>query len=412
MLQLNATVAVAAAIVLFLGLISRRIETAPVSRPLLAMSAGIAAGPIALGWILPQDWGHAETILREAARFALAISVTGIAIRTPRENFSKLARPWAVLLTLGMLAMWTVSAGLGWALLPFSPLVLLVLGACVTPTDPVVSSSIVTGKAAETALPDRTRSLLSLESGANDGLGYLIVLLPITFLLHPTTGWSRFLTDVFLIGVCAAVILGGILGWATARVLHWASAVGWVEQHSLLGMTVAMSFLALTGAKLVGSDGILAAFAAGMAFNLTIDRKHDFEEQNVQETISKLFNLPIFLVFGAMLPIAGWMALGWPALVFAVGVLLLRRPLAVLLCWPALGCGLMPRDKLFLGWFGPVGVAAIYYALHTVEKTGDHEVWHLVSLVVAFSVLLHGVTSGPGLALYRRVSIAAGEDAA
>lgn len=406
--QLNTAVALAAATVLFLGLISRRIETAPVSRPLLAMALGILAGPVWLGWLKPEDWGAPEIILREAARFALAISVTGIAIRTPVEDFRALARPWAVLLTLGMAGMWAVSAGLGWMFLSLSPLVLLTLGACVTPTDPVVSSSIVTGNAAEEILPDRTRSTLSLESGANDGLGYLIVLLPMGFIVHPVEGWSWFLGHVLLVGVLLAVVIGGILGWITARLLSVASSRRWVEEHSLLGMTVALSLLALTGAKLVGSDGILAAFAAGMGFNLSIDRKEAFDEQNVQETISKLFNLPIFVIFGAMIPVSGWMILGAPALTFAIAVLALRRPLAVLLCWPVLGAGLLTRDKLFLGWFGPVGVAAIYYALHTSEKTGDPVIWHITSLVVATSVLIHGLTSGPGLKAYRRAAPEAG----
>lgn len=402
--QLHTVVAMAAATVLFLGLISRRMETAPVSLPLLAMAAGILAGPVWLGWLAPEAWGAPETILREATRLALAISVTGIAIRTPASDFRALARPWAVLLTLGMAGMWAVSAGLGWIVLSLPPLVVLTLGACVTPTDPVVSSSIVTGNAAEETLPDRTRSTLSLESGANDGLGYLIVLLPMGFIVHPAEGWSWFLGHVFFVGVLLAVAFGGALGWVTARVLSLASSRRWVEEHSLLGMTVALSLLALAGAKLIGSDGILAAFAAGMAFNLTIDRKKAFEEQNVQEAISKLFNLPVFVVFGAMIPVSGWMALGAPALIFAVAVVALRRPLAVLLCWPVLGGGLLTRDKLFLGWFGPVGVAAIYYALHTSEMTGDPVIWHLASLVVALSVVVHGLTSGPGLKAYGRAS--------
>ncbi len=129
-----------------------------------------------------------------------------------------------------------------------------------TPTDPVVASSIVTGGLAERSLPDRLRSTLSLESGANDGLAYLIVL------------------------------------------LHRADLAGWVEKHSPLGLSVALSVFVVTAAKLLGSDGILAAFAAGAAFNLTIDRSVAYEEQNVQEAIGRLFTLPIFILFGAMLP--------------------------------------------------------------------------------------------------------------
>lgn len=409
--QINVTVAIAALAVLVLGLISRRIQSAAVSRPLIALAAGALVGPIGLHWIRPDEWGHSDAILRETARFALAISVTGIAIRTPAESFRALAGPWAVLLTLAMIAMWAVSSAVGWLVLSLSPLVLLTLGACVTPTDPVVSSSIVTGSAAEETLPDRTRSTLSLESGANDGLGYLIVLLPLTFILHPAEGWGHFWTTVFLRGVVLAALVGLVIGWLTARLLRWSDHHKWVEEHSLLGMSVAMSLFALTASKLLGSDGILAAFVAGAAFNLTVDRQEDFEEQNVQETISKLFNLPVFVVFGAMLPVGEWMGLGWSGVAFAAGVLLLRRPLAILVCWPLLRAGLVARDKVFLGWFGPIGVAAIYYALHVLHETGNPAVWHVTSLVVAASVVVHGITSGPGLALYRRASGDLGQSA-
>lgn len=296
-----------------------------------------------------------------------------------------------------------MSSLFGWGALALPPLVALAFGAAVALTDPVVASSVVTGSAAEETLPDALRSTLSLESGANDGLGHLIVMLPLSF-MHPGDALANWLFDVVVVGVLLAVAIGAALGRVVAWLTERAHGAGWVENHSLLGLTVALSLLSVAAAKLAGSDGILAAFAAGVAFNLTIDRQDDLEEQNVQETIAKLFSLPVFLIFGAMLPVEEWLSLGLPVLWAALGVVLLRRSLALALSGPLLGAGLLRRDVVFLGWFGPIGVAAIYYALHVEEKIREPFVWHAASLVIVSSVVLHGLTSGPALRLYNRRS--------
>ncbi|WP_175484548.1 cation:proton antiporter [Palleronia marisminoris] len=404
--QVNTAIALAGFVVVIAGLISDRLGSLPMAKPIIAMTMGIVAGPEVLRWLQPQDWPHSRLILKEAARFTLAISVFGIALRTPKESYRHLLRPLGLLLTVGMLVMWLVSAGLAWLFLGISPLMALLLGAIVTPTDPVVASSIVTGSAAERSLPDRLRSTLSLESGANDGLAYLIVLLPILLISHGTSSgaFDRWLVDVLLVGVVLAVVVGLVIGYVAAVALHHADELGWVGKTSLISLSVALSLVVVSTAKLVGSDGILAAFAAGAAFNFGVDRGEEFEEQQVQEGISKLFNLPVFTIFGAMLPWREWFGLGWQVPAFAVAIVLLRRPIALLVTGRWLGAGLVGRDAAFLGWFGPVGVAAIYYALHAEERLRDPATWHVASLVIVVSILVHGVTSGPGLAAYRRAS--------
>ena len=397
--QFNLAIAACAAVVVALGLVSGRIQRAPVSRPLLALLAGVALGPVALGLLTPEEWPDETRILREVARFALAVSVFGIALRTPAPDIRGLLRPVGLLLTLGMLAMWAVSAGLAWAVLGVSPLVALAVGAVVTPTDPVVASSIATGTAAERALPDRLRSTLSLESGANDGLGYLVVLLPVVLMGSAADPWSRWAVDVVLVGVVLAVTIGVAVGWVVARLVRAADAWAWIDRKSLLGLSVALSFLVLTLAKLAGSDGILAAFAAGIAFRLTVNYDAEYDEQEVQESIAKLLNLPVFVILGAALP---WQAWTGATAAFALLVLALRRPVALLALGPFLGAGLRRRDTVFLGWFGPVGVAALYYSLLVQERTGDPAAWHAASLTIAASVLIHGLTSGPGLGVYER----------
>ncbi len=402
MRQLDMTIAVAALTVILVATLSARLERAPASRPMLALLLGLAAGPQAFGLLRPDLWPDPHLILKEAARLTLAISVAGIAIRTPFEHLRPLLRPLGLLLTLGMLAMWAVSAGLAWGFLGVAPLTALLIGAAVTPTDPVVASSIVTGATAEAVLPERLRSLMSLESGANDGLAYAIVLLPALLMTEPDQAWETWLLDTVVVGVGFAAAIGAGLGWAAARALRRSGRLGWIARSSLLGFTLALSFAAVSLAKLFGSDGILAAFAAGLTFNGLVDRRHHDEAVEVQEAIVSLLTLPVFVLFGAMLPWSSWLSLGWPALGLAAATLALRRPAAVALATLFAGREIPRRDRLFLGWFGPIGVAALYYAIHGHEETGDPTLWPAVSLMVAASVLAHGLTSWPGLASYRR----------
>jgi len=401
MQQLHITMALAAAIVVALGLTSKPMQNLPVSRPLLALAAGCAAGPGALHLLRPADWGDPHLILKEAARLTLAMSVMGVALRVPVRDLPRLRRPLLLLLGPGLVLMWGISSGLASMAFGLAPLIALSLGAAVAPTDPVVAASIVTGRVAEDTLPLDTRTILSAESGANDGLAYLLVMLPLLVLTSGAdAGLTRFLTHTIPVGVLLAVVLGAALGGLVAVALRTGDRRGWVSHSSVLGLTVALSVLAVSGAHALGSDGILAAFAAGLTFNALVDRRAEMEDENVQEAVVKLFTLPVFVLTGVLLPFGDWVELGWPLPAFVLAVMALRRPLTLALLAPFLR--MRRRDVLFTGWFGPVGIAAIYYALHAEEMLRDPRIWTVTSAVVAVSVLLHGVTASPGTKLYGR----------
>ena len=104
------------------------------------------------------------------------------------------------------------------------------------------------------------------------------------------------------------------------------------------------------------------------------------------------------------LPWEGWLGLGWRGLLLVVAVLLLRRLPTVLALRPLLGpLRRQTKDVLFLGWFGPIGAAALYYAAFSLRETGIKEAWVIGSLVICASVLVHGVTATPLTKLYGRL---------
>lgn len=402
MQQLNLSLAIIGLTAVLVALLSNLIKRSPLSEPLFAVLVGIAVGPYAAGLVDLAKWGEPMVILEQAARLTIAISIMGIALRLERKSLHVLLKPVGWVLTAGMIGMWLVSSLIGWVL-GLSLWAALLLGAMLTPTDPVIASSVVTGQFAKTKLPVRIRNGLSLESGANDGLAFLFVMLPIFMMQHtPAEATSKWLVDVLLIGVLAAAALGVVVGFAAAKLLSLADQRGWMASSSVLGYTVAFSLFTLGAAKLAGADALISVFAAGLTFNLCSDGQEEQEEDSIQEAVAKLFTLPMFVIFGISLPFGIWADAGWGLAVLVGLVLLLRRPPILALLYPAMKSHYNKQDIAFLGWFGPVGIAAIYYSTLAHKHLGDPMYWNVTSAVVFGSIVLHGITAAPLTRLHHR----------
>lgn len=206
----------------------------------------------------------------------------------------------------GMVGMWLVSGAVASLLLDVSLWIALLVGAIVTPTDPVLAETIVTGSVATENIPRPIRSVLTGESGANDGLAYPLVFLPVLVLERsPEGAIVGWLVETLLWEVGAAVVIGAAVGAAAGWIERESHDHAFVEETSLLSATVAFTFAVLGGVKLLGSDGILAAFVAGLLFDQFANAGDEAEEQKVQEAVLRLFTVPIFVIFGLMLPWIG-----------------------------------------------------------------------------------------------------------
>ncbi len=401
--QLNIVLVAVGGLVLLLGLLSGLVRRSVLSEPLLALLVGVLLGPRVLALLDLADWGKQELILEQAARLTLAIGLMGVALRLPKGDPIRRWRSLVVLLGLVMPLMWLVSGLLVFVLLGLPFWVAMLTGAVVTPTDPIVSSSIVTGSVAQRNLPDDVRHTISAESGANDGLAYPFVLLPILMLAHPPgEALLHWVTRTLVWEVLGAALFGILAGYAAGWLLEWAEAKRSVEETSFLAYTLALSLTVLGAAKLLGTDGILAVFVAGVAFDMAVGSEEREREERVQEAVNRFFTLPIFVLLGLSLPWEGWAKLGWRAPVLILAVLLLRRLPALLGLHPLLGRVRGIREALFMGWFGPIGVAALFYASFSLSRTGHEEVWTVASLLIIASVLAHGLTATPLTRLYGR----------
>lgn len=388
--------------------LSARLRRMPLSEPLLALVVGVLLGPAVLGVLkMPTILDDHETF-HDAAELLLGVSVMGVALRYPFAHVRRQVGPVVLLLVVAMPLMALISAGLAWGILGMSVAAALLVGTAVAPTDPVLASSVVTGTPAEEDLPERDREVLSLESGSNDGLGLALVLVAVAF-AGPMTGTEALGEMAWQ--VLGAVALGVVLGWLAGRAIRSGEEHGATSHGPMLLFTLVLALAVLGVSGLLHLDGILAVFVSGLAFNLTVSGSERTAELEIDEAVNRFAVLPVFLLLGAALPWAEWGVLGWAGVLLAVAVLLLRRLPVILLLKRPLRLGW--ADAAYLGWFGPVGVSAIFYLTLEAKDLGLRpDVLAAGTLIVVASTIAHGLTGSPGRVLYKRVTADRAERAA
>ena len=394
----EAWLAVGAGLGIAVSAVSRKLDELPLSEPLVGLLVGVLLGPRMAG-VLELPAGAQDRILLVAAELTLAIALMAIALRYPMGEVRDRARNVAWLVLLVMPAMALLGAAVSWLVLDVSLGLALVIGAALSPTDPVLASSVVTGEPASRTLPVGLRQNLSLESGVNDGLALPLVVLA-----------AAVVTGAAMAGTVAGALweLAGAvaLGWLLGRLAAWVLAVAVRHRdidlsHELL-YSLVLAFATLGVANLLGVGGLLAVFVTGLVFNAHTSDEERRQEETIDEGVNRILILPLFVLLGVALPWEGWAELGWRGPALAAAVLVLRRLPAVLALRPLVGARSW-LDAAWLGWFGPVGVTAVFYLLHLRELgVTAPVVWEAGSLVVTASILAHGLTASPARALYGR----------
>lgn len=397
--MLNVALAVTMGLALVMGLFTDVLHRRWISEPALAMGVGVLVGPAALGWL---DVGAAgvdtHQLLEQAARLTLAVVLISVAIQLPHRFLLTHWRAVTLLVGPVMVGMWLTASALLWLVLGLDVLTAALIGAVLTPTDPVLAGGIVAGRMARRHLPARMRNLVSAESGANDGAAYLLLMLPVLLMVRGEQAGGagavlgEWLLRTLLWEVTVAVVVGAALGYVVGRVQNDSARRKLSEPGPLLSVMLALCLMVTGLVRLLGSDEILSIFAAGVTLDL-VRTKVQEQEEHIQRTVQQVVQVPVFVLLGAALPWAAWAELGGWNMAAAVAVLALRRLPVVWLMRRRLG---LARDEAaFAGWFGPIGVAAIYYAMLAEGRTGSELVWPVASLVIAASVLAHGFTATP-----------------
>jgi NhaP-type Na+/H+ or K+/H+ antiporter len=373
-----------------LALVSVPIREVPFSEPMAALLLGIVVGPAVLG-VLEVSASTRDVLLLEGTRILLAASVMAAALRFPTSGLRSMLRPVGLLL-LVVMPLAAALAGVSALALGLPLALAFLVGACLAPTDPVLAASVVSGAPAERDLPGRLRRLLTLESGANDGLALAVVGIAVAAVLpgkHLTHALQALAWEV-VAGTLIGLAVGLLAGWG----LRCATAHRDLGRGPELLFTLLLALATLGVARVAATDGVLAVFVAGLAYNRLVSGSERGVQSGIDEAVNRFAVLPVFILLGSTLPWAELRTFGWPALAFVAGVLLLRRPVLVLLL--ARPTGLRLPDAAFTGWFGPMGVSALFYLGHSLhEGVGDPRLYAAVSLAVAASVVAFGVTQAP-----------------
>lgn len=375
-------------------LVARRLSASIVTAPMVFIALGAT---LSVSGFFPKE--QSETLLHPVAEFTLVVLLFLDAAQVDLGALRQ-RHVWPVrMLALGLPLMIVMGTGAAILLFPGQPIIVLALVAAIlAPTDAALGQAVVV----DPQVPVRPRRALIVESGLNDGLALPAVLLFASLTAH-TGAQSGIEWVVFGL---KQVVLGPVAG----------VAVGLAGGHALLaaksrGMTAetfeGIAALALAGsaffaAGLIGGNGFIAAFAAGLSFGAVVKGQCKFVFE-FTEGEGQILAWGSFLLLGAALVPEAIAHLSWPMLALILLSLVVIRPLAI---WAALiGTDAAPMTRAFFGWFGPRGLATALFALLAVEHL-DHELADFVLFTainaVWISAVLHGVTSAPGARWYAR----------
>lgn len=274
------------------------------------------------------------------------------------------------------------------------------LAAILAPTDAALGQAVVSDE----AVPVRIRQAINVESGLNDGIALPVVL----FLASAASAAQQSSTGDWLAFAAGQLILGPIVGAAIgfcgARALDVAAEREW-STTAFQGIgVISVALLAFVVAELVGGNGFIAAFIGGMVFGNSVRHPCTFLFE-FMATEGELLVLITFLVLGAVMLPDALQHLNWTWVLYATLSLTLVRMIPIGLS--LLGTGIRLPSYLFLGWFGPRGLASILFALlilEDAELVHGHELLSVTIITVVLSALLHGITAAPLAKAYGKMT--------
>jgi NhaP-type Na+/H+ or K+/H+ antiporter len=386
--------AVLALFVFSYSLVAGRLGSTPISGPMIFVLAGLAMGPFWLGWF---DGDATRTELRVLADLTLATVLFLDASNADLGTLKRHLRIPSRMLLLGlpgaMLLGGVVAAAL-FDVLTWTQAA--ILGVMLSSTDAALGKAVVTNP----AVPARLREGLNFESGLNDGLAvpFLFVFIALATATGETgsTGALALQLVAEELGIGLAVGLG--LTFLASYTLRWCMHRGWMTEIWTQVTLVALAIACFAVASSLDGSGYIAAFSGGLLFGALVKSggKSDTEGMELTgEAIGETLALMTWMLFGAVVVselAEGWT---WSVLLYAALSLTLVRMLPVyLVLW---GTGESASSKLFLGWFGPRGLASIVFAVIVLNEAVPNG--QFIALVVATTVLLsliaHGVSANP-----------------
>ncbi|OAA55080.1 Na(+)/H(+) antiporter 1 [Cordyceps fumosorosea ARSEF 2679] len=454
--ELNIVLGVLGSFIILYGVISVKIKQAwYLGEALPAVALGVILGPIAARFLDSERWGSAESgqtnaITLGVTRVMIGVQLVIAGYQLPAKYNWVRWKEMALCLLPIMTIMWLCTTLCILASVPkVTLLAALVIGSCVTCTDPILSQAIAKGPFADKYVARPLREIISSEAGANDGFGFPFLLLAVYLIRHAdssgvgtkeaATGavaeasgeavkmilaraeeevgrlgggvgvaMKNWLVETWLYIVLLSIAYGAVVGFGSCKVVN-----KWIDSESYLLFPAALGFFLVGTCGAIGTDDLLACFVAGNALNWDGEYLEETEKRHdeVNSCIDVLLNFGGFMYIGTIIP---WSDFNDPdgtgltygrLVLLGILVILFRRIPAILMTYK-----LMPavctnwKEALFMGYFGPIGAGAVFYLEHSKHLfpklgEGDEEETNLarasgpvVYWLVLFSIVVHGLS--------------------
>jgi sodium/hydrogen antiporter len=387
------------------SLFSKSLNRTLLTAPMLFTAAGVVTAALDIG---DRDSGVRLGGFLHGAELGLVLLLFTEASKTSLAVLRRLGSLPTRLLSLGMLLTILLAGGAALLVLPgISLWQAAILAAIVAPTDAGLGQVVVTDK----RVPARVRHTLAVEAVLNDGLAVPFLL---CFLGHFGAGersgdprLMRYIVEQLGLGA----LLGAAIGLGGGVLLGVARSRGWMATPQRALGFLALPLLCVLLSPPLGASMFIAAFVGGLCVQIGYGA-HATESSSLSEEAGQVLNLLVFFLFGLVVARA-WSHLNWTHAAFAVLSLTLVRIVPVALSLR--GTGLSRATVLFMGWFGPRGLASIVLCLVYLEEAGRSTPPSPITLAaiatVLLSVVAHGASARPLIAAYARHVSRLGPDA-
>ena len=385
-----AELAILALFVFVYSIFSGRFEKTIVSGPMIFVFSGLLMGPLVLDWF---QGDVTTTEFRVLADLTLAIILF---IDAANADFSVLKRqlkiPFRMLLfgLPGVIFLGTLLASL-----LFTELTLFnaaILATMLAATDAALGKAVITNP----AVPARVRESLNLESGLNDGLCVPILFVFIALSLGQAESGGGYLLALKLVvqEIGIGLVIGLGLTWIGVLLINHCHRRGWLTEIWMQITAVALAISCFASAQALHGSGYIAAFTGGLLFGF-LAKKDTHKLVLAAEGIGETLALMTWLVFGATVIGQAAATFTWSMVLYAVLSLTVIRMVPIF--FSLAGLGETRQSRLFLGWFGPRGLASIVFAIIVLNKgvpQGEFMAM-VVTCTVFLSLLSHGISANP-----------------
>ena len=353
----------------------------------------------------PRTW---DTITERLTELVVIISLMGAGLKLDRPVSLKGWGPTWRLLAVAMPLTIAATAWLGVIGLGFSLAMALLLGAAMAPTDPVLASDVQTGPP-RSGEDNEVRFNLTAEAGLNDALAFPFVNLAILVSMAGAATWAgQGLGQWLAIDVAWKLVAGGVMGWLVGGAMGWlifrAHERG-ISRHADGLVALGATFIAYAATEIVHGYGFLAVFVCALTIRAS-ERDDDFHEEmhDFAEQIERLLMMLLLVLFGGALANGLLDALTWTDVGVGLAILFIARPVAGYLS--LIGSPLPRRDRVLLAYLGIRGLGSVYYLAYGINHGdfGDSErLWAITGFIILTSIVVHGITSTPLMALIDRL---------